>query len=575
MTKPLSVLLIEDSEDDAILLSLELQRGGYQPDINRVDTIEGLCNALKHNEWDVIITDHSLPGFGSELALRMVRETELDIPIIIVSGSIGEEAAVKAMKAGASDYIMKDNMARLSPAIERELRDAVVRRQQREAEKTIRHLAFYDPLTQLPNRRLLIDRLEHALLTSARSKQYGALLYLDMDHFKNINDTKGHHYGDILLKQVATRLKTSVREEDTVARLGGDEFVVILENQDQCPDHAAIQAKLVGDKIVTALSQPYSLNEHEYFSSCSIGIALFHGEKSQLDNLLTQADTSMYEAKKSGRNTLRFFDPTMQQALEERVAMENALRQAICKQQFQLYYQLQVDSQSRPLGVEALIRWIHPDKGLISPADFIPLAEETGLIEPIGQWVLETACTQIKAWEKCPFRKQLTIAVNVSAIQFIQHNFVTLVKNAVEQAGIVGSKLKLELTESIVLRNVDDAIAKMDQLNAFGFALSLDDFGTGYSSLSYLKQLPFTEIKIDRSFIDRAPTNSNDAFLIQIMISMGQQFGMGVVAEGIETKQQLELLKSLNCKAFQGYLFAKPMMIYDLEAILDTYLDTY
>lgn len=568
MTKPLSVLLIEDSEDDALLLKLELQRGGYQPAVNRVDTVEGLCKALKNSEWDVIITDHSLPGFGSDLALRMVHETELDIPVIIVSGSIGEEAAVRAMKAGASDYIMKDNMARLSAAIERELRDAEVRRQQREAEKTIRHLAFYDPLTQLPNRRLLMDRLEHALLASSRSKHYGALLYLDMDHFKNLNDTKGHHYGDIFLQQVATRLKASVREEDTVARLGGDEFVVMLENLDHNADHAAIHAKSVGDKIVVTLNQPCVLNGYEYYSSCSIGIALFHGEKSQLDNLLTQADTSMYEAKKSGRNTLRFFDPAMQKALEERVELENALRQAINKQQFQLYYQLQVDNRGQPLGVEALIRWRHPDKGIISPVDFIPLAEETSLIEPIGQWVLETACLQIKAWENCPLRSQLTISVNVSAIQFIQHNFVDIVEKTVERVGIDRAKLKLELTESMVLNNVDDAIAKMNQLNAFGFALSLDDFGTGYSSLSYLKQLPFNEIKIDRSFIDRATTNSNDAFLVQIMISMGQKFGMEVVAEGVETGEQFELLESLNCKTFQGYLFGKPMPSSELETVL-------
>ncbi|AEG02257.1 GGDEF domain-containing response regulator [Methylomonas methanica] len=568
MTKPLSVLLIEDSEDDALLLERELRLGGYLPTLHRVDSATQLDTALKTTDWDVIITDHNLPGFSSESALRMVHETELDIPIIIVSGSIGEEAAVRAMKAGASDYIMKNNMARLSPAIERELRDAEVRRRQRESEQTIRHLAFYDPLTQLPNRRLLMDRLEHALLSSARSKNYGALLYLDMDHFKNLNDTKGHHYGDILLGQVATHLKSCVREEDTVARLGGDEFVVMLENLDRNADHAAIQAKAIGDKIVSTLNQPCWLKNYEHYASCSIGVALFHGDKSNLDHLLTQADTSMYEAKKAGRNTLRFFDPAMQKALEERVDMENALRQAITKQQFQLFYQIQVDTQGYPLGVEALIRWRHPSKGMIPPSDFIPLAEETNLIEMIGQWVLETACLQIKAWADCSFCQHLTIAINVSAQQFKLNNFVEIVQKTVERIGIDPAKLKLELTESMVLINVEDAITKMKQLRALGFYLSLDDFGTGYSSLSYLKQLPFNQIKIDRSFIVSATFDSIDAFLVHVVISMGQKFGMDVVAEGVETQEQFELLEILDCKAFQGYLFGKPMSGGDLENLL-------
>jgi len=549
-------------------LERELRLGGYLPALHRIDSAIQLDTALKKTDWDVIITDHNLPGFSSESALRMVHEAELDIPIIIVSGSIGEEAAVRAMKAGASDYIMKDNMARLLPAIERELRDAEVRRRQRESEKTIRHLAFYDPLTQLPNRRLLMDRLEHALLSSARSKHYGALLYLDMDHFKNLNDTKGHHYGDILLKQVAMQLKSCVRDEDTVARLGGDEFVVMLEDLGLDADHAAIQAKVIGDKIVATLNQPCLLNNYEHYSSCSIGVALFHGDINQLDHLLTQADTSMYEAKKAGRNTLRFFDPTMQKTLEERVDMENALRQAISKQQFQLFYQIQVDTQGYPLGAEALIRWRHDSMGMIPPSDFIPLAEETNQIETIGQWVLETACLQVKAWADCPFRQHLTIAVNVSAQQFKQHNFVDIVQKTAERIGIDPAKLKLELTESMVLINVEDAITKMKRLRALGFYLSLDDFGTGYSSLSYLKRLPFNQIKIDRSFIVSATFDSNDAFLVHIVISMGQKFGMDVVAEGVETQEQFELLEILDCKAFQGYLFGKPMPIEDFETFL-------
>ena len=567
--KPLRVLLVEDSEDDALLLELELRHGGYQPSVHRVDTEENLRGALEAPHWDVVITDHNLPGFDSLLALKMVQATELDIPVIIVSGSMGEEAAVNAMKAGAHDYIMKNNLARLSPAIDREIRDATVRHQQKEAEKTIHYLAFYDPLTQLPNRRLLIDRLEHALLTSTRNKHYGALLYLDMDNFKNLNDTKGHPYGDALLIEVSERLKFCVREQDTVARFGGDEFIVMLENLDENADQAAIQTKIVGDKIISSLRQPSMLNGHEYYPSCSIGVALFHGKNCQLDNLLTQADTSMYEAKRAGRNTLRFFDPAMQKALEDRVEIEYALRKAINTQQFQLYYQLQVDNNNHLLGVEALIRWFHPDKGIIPPSDFIPLAEEVHLIDAIGCWVLETACLQILAWENCDYRKHLTVAVNVSAIQFMQHDYVNTVQQIVKRIGINPSRIKLELTESMVLVNVDDAISKMNKLKLFGFSISLDDFGTGYSSLSYLKRLPFDQIKIDRSFIISATTNEKDAFLVQFVINMGQKFKMDVIAEGIETEEQFRFLENLNCKAFQGYLFGKPMAAVELEAILE------
>jgi diguanylate cyclase (GGDEF)-like protein len=568
MMQPLRVLLVEDSEDDAQLLELQLRRDGYSPLVHRVDKPEDLALALKKPEWDVVITDHNLPGFSSESAILQVQNANLDIPVIIVSGTIGEEVAVSAMKAGASDYIMKGNLARLPHAIKRELRDFELRRQQRKSEETIRYLAFYDSLTQLPNRRLLMDRLEHSLLTSARSGNYGALIYLDLDHFKNLNDTKGHHYGDELLKEVAERLKACVREEDTVARLGGDEFVVMLENLDDKADHAAMQAKLVGDKIVAALNQPYVLKSHNHHSSCSVGIALFHGSESQVDILLSQADTSMYEAKKAGRNTLRFFDPAMQKALDARVEMEAALRQALAQQQFQLHYQVQVVEQNRPVGVEALIRWIHPEKGAISPMDFIPLAEEVGLIHAIGQWVLETACAQLKSWENLPSCRDLTMAVNVSASQFKETNFVENVREAANRHGISPSKIKLELTESVVLENAASAIVKMEQLRSLGFALSLDDFGTGYSSLSYLKRLPFDQIKIDRSFVTSAISDPNDAFIVLMVATMGRMLGMDVIAEGVETMEQFDLLNGLGCKAYQGYLFGKPVPHGELASVL-------
>lgn len=571
MTKPLSVLLVEDTEDDALLLERVLKQGGYLPTMHRVDCREALQFALQKNKWDIIITDYNLPGFNFESALRLIHENEIDTPIIIVSGSIGEEAAVKAMKAGANDYVMKDNLTRLSPAIERELREAEIRRQRREAENTIRHLAFYDPLTLLPNRRLLMDRLEHALQTSTRGKNHGALLYIDLDNFKHLNDTKGHQHGDLLLKEIALRLKNCVREEDTVARLGGDEFVVMLENLDTQADHALIHAKTIADKIITTISQPWHIDNFEYYPSGSIGVILFQGETGQQNKLLSQADTAMYEAKKAGRNRLKFFDPIMQHALEKRLALEHTLRQAIAKNQFQLYYQLQVNNHNQPLGVEALIRWIHPDKGIVSPNEFIPLAEENRLIDDIGQWVLETACNKIKSWQQCPFRKNLTVSVNVSPTQFTQQNFVKTVHNTAEKLGVDATKLKLELTESTVLIDVEDTIVKMQQLRARGFSLSLDDFGTGYSSLSYLNRLPFNQIKIDQSFILRAVSNANDAYLAQVVINIGQKFGMEVVAEGIETQDQLELIKKLGCNIFQGYFFGKPLSSVELESRLNKF----
>jgi EAL domain-containing protein (putative c-di-GMP-specific phosphodiesterase class I) len=310
------------------------------------------------------------------------------------------------------------------------------------------------------------------------------------------------------------------------------------------------------------------LNGHEYYPSCSIGIALFHGKQSQLEDLLTQADTSMYEAKKAGRNTLRFFDPSMQKTLEKRVELEYALRKAVKSDQFQLYYQLQVDSENQPLGVEALIRWFHPEKGIISPSEFIPLAEEIHLIDDIGQWVLEVVCSQIIAWQTSDIFKSLTVSVNVSPMQFMQAHFVDNVKNTVEKYCVDPTRIKLELTETMVLANIEDSIVKMNQLKALGFAISLDDFGTGYSSLSYLKRLPFDQIKIDRSFIISATTNEKDAFLVQFVICMGEKFAMHVIAEGIETEEQFTFLENLNCNAFQGYLFGKPMPVADLEAQL-------
>jgi diguanylate cyclase (GGDEF)-like protein/PAS domain S-box-containing protein len=427
------------------------------------------------------------------------------------------------------------------------------------AEAEISHLAFYDVLTRLPNRRLLIDRLNHALSASSRLGWGGALLFLDLDHFKTLNDTLGHDVGDLLLKQVAERLIACVREGDTVARLGGDEFVVMLEDLSKLPIEAAAQAEAIANKILTSINQPYQLATNTYQTTVSIGVVLFNDHSQEV--LLKHADIAMYQAKKMGRNTLCFFDPDMQEAINLRAALEVDLRNALVNKHFELYYQVQVDRLGNSLGAEALIRWSHPERGLISPLEFIPLAEETGLILPIGLWVIETACAQLKAWQQDPFTQDLTLSVNVSAKQFYQTNFATQVISAVKHYGINPLQLKLELTESVLLEKIEETITKMNILNDVGVNFSLDDFGTGYSSLQYLKLLPLYQLKIDRSFVRDIAINSSDQAIVRTVIAMAQTLNLGVIAEGVETEVQREFLARCNCYSYQGFLFGKPMPI--------------
>jgi len=430
----------------------------------------------------------------------------------------------------------------------------------------IERLAFYDSLTGLPNRRLLWDRLKLALASSHRSGRIGALLFLDMDNFKILNDTLGHDMGDMLLKQVAQRLKPCLREGDTVARLGGDEFVVMLEDLSEQALEAAAQTEVIGDKILAALNQSYQLAMHECYSTASIGAILFKGHEQSIDELLKQADIAMYQAKSSGRNALRFFDPQMQANISARVALEADLRLALTENQFKLYYQAQVYHNRQVIGAEALIRWQHPVRGLVLPVDFIPLAEETGLILPIGQWVLEMACAQIKIWEGSMHTQHLQLAVNVSARQFRQIDFVEQVIMALRRNAINPDRLKLELTESMVLDDIEDSVRKMSALREIGVRLSMDDFGTGYSSLAYLTKLPLDQLKIDRSFVHNIGIKSTDAVIVQTIIGMANNLGMEVIAEGVETEAQQAFLEQHNCQVCQGYLFSKPEPIERFES---------
>jgi len=427
------------------------------------------------------------------------------------------------------------------------------------AEDRIRHLAFYDPLTKLPNRRLLLDRLKKALATSSRNGREGALLFIDLDNFKALNDTLGHAIGDLLLQKVSERLLSCVREGDTVARLGGDEFVIMLEDLSSTQAEAATQTEAVAEKVLVELNQPYVLGDKEHLSTPSIGATLFSRHQDSIEELLKRADLAMYQAKAAGRNTVRFFDPDMQATVAARVSLENDLRQGIKNQQFCLYFQPQVDSRFAVTGAEALLRWQHPQRGLVAPAEFIPIAEDTGLIVPLGNWVLQTACAKLVTWANDPVTAKLSLAVNVSARQFRQADFAEQVAAVLAQTGANPHRLKLELTESLLAADLHDVIAKMSALQDLGVRFSLDDFGTGYSSLSYLKRLPLNQLKIDKSFVSDLLVDSHDGSIAQAVIALGQSMGLEVIAEGVETMEQCTFLARLGCQAFQGYLFGKPV----------------
>ena len=448
----------------------------------------------------------------------------------------------------------------------------------KEAEAEVQHLAYNDLLTGLPNRRLVLERLQQALALSARHKRCGAVLMLDLDHFKTINETRGHAVGDRLLREVAQRLRDCLHAEDTLARQGGDEFIVLLGNLDADPQAAANRAEERGSSLLRALQRPIQLDcpdeidckdcDHiQHHVTLSLGIAVFHGQEVSADELLKRSDIAMYEAKAAGRNTLRFYDPQMQAAVSARAALEADMRAGLQQGQFVLFYQPKVQ-RGRVVGAEALLRWRHPERGFVSPAQFIPLAEDCGLILPLGQWVLASACAQLARWSADPLLARLSVAVNVSPRQFHEDDFVAQVLAALAASGAPARRLKLELTEGLLLHNVEDTIAKMEQLRGHGVGFSLDDFGTGYSSLSYLKRLPLQELKIDQSFVRDVLTDPNDAAIARTIIALGASLGLSVVAEGVETQAQRAFLEQSGCDTWQGYLLSPPVPAPDYEALV-------
>lgn len=446
-----------------------------------------------------------------------------------------------------------------------------VRQRTAELEKLnfkLERLSLQDALTGQPNRRLLFDRLQQTIVACSRFNYNNALFFIDIDDFKNINDSYGHNYGDLLLKEVANRIKYSVRESDTLARFAGDEFVVITPNLDTDRVNAANQARGIAEKITAALSKPYQLKEIQYQGSVSIGIVLFSDSEETDIELLKQADIAMYKAKQAGKNTVCFFDPQMQDEILEQAELENSLKKAIREQEFELYYQPQIGTFNQTIGAEALIRWRHPSKGIVSPDDFIPIAEETGLIVAIGEWVLRSAFQQLSVWQQRTETAHLSLSVNVSAKQFRDPGFIPLVFQLMGHYQISRGKLRLELTETMLVEDMEQTISHMNALRDIGIHFSLDDFGTGYSSLRYLQQLPLSQLKIDRSFVDKLESDMSDQSIVKTIISMTDALGLYTVAEGVETIEQRKFLESRGCRAYQGFLYSRPLPLDEFEYFL-------
>ena len=681
MNQKLRALIVEDSEADAQLLMRQLMKAGYDVASTRIETAEEMRRVLDAETWDLIIADYSLPRFNAVEALALVREKGIDVPFIILSGTIGEVTAVEAMRAGAHDYIMKGNSARLIPAIERELREAGERAARRKNERrfrslienssdiitvvdvdgtilyespsverllgltsgrltgtrlqdhvhpadvervnaaiagpsnggiepfewrfrerdggwrileatvnhllddpnvggivlnsrditarkqdeqTIRHLAYFDALTGLANRTLFNDRLAQALAHSKRRGARGfAIMFLDIDRFKAINDSLGHGAGDDLLRLASTRLTDSLRGEDTVARLGGDEFLFLFPDVDDVEDAARL-----AQKLLALFRPPFQLAGHDYHLTASVGISMYPLDGADAETILRNADTALYRAKEQGGNRYQLYAPAMNALAMKSLILENSLRRALDRDELTVYYQpLREIATGDTVGVEALVRWQHPDLGVISPAEFIPIAEETGLIVPLTRRVLRTACAQMKAWQRAGIAPR-SVSVNVSASHFEECNLPQMIEEILREEELDGRHLCLELTESLMMEDAEASIATLQELKKLGLKISIDDFGTGYSSLSYLKRLPIDTLKIDQSFVRNIPNDSGDAAIALLIIGMAQNLRLSVVAEGVETEAQLAFLRSKGCNVVQGFLISRPIPAEEMTGFL-------
>ena len=550
---PLRVLQVEDTEDDAALVAAALTRAGYDVSARRVGTADDLRRELDESEWDLVIADYTIPGLGGTKALAIVREQHLDLPFIFVSGTIGEDTAVAAMRTGAHDYIMKTNLSRLAPAVKRELREAAVRRERHLANQRVAHLAYHDSLTDLPNRALFLERLEQTILRSQRDGRGLAVLLIDLDGFKEVNDALGHHAGDLVLQEVAMRLRGALRASDTVARLGGDEFAVLLPATD------VNRAELAARKVLHDLESPFVADGRPLMVSASIGIAGVPWHAATGEELLQKADSAMYVAK-SDRTGYVAYDPKRDHRIYQRLSLASSMRQAIDGRQFGVDYQPIVHLRTGAvLAVESLVRWNHPELGRLLPDDFIRVAEHTGLVNPLTSFVLERALSD---WPLSARPDACGIAVNVSPRSLHHAAFPGQIREVLESHAVPPPTLTIEITENLVMSDPDGAARCLDELHEMGVRLVIDDFGKGYSSLSYLRRLPVDEIKIDRSFLLGLAGGEDDT-LVRCMIDLAHNLGMTAVAEGVETAAVYQQLVDLNCDAAQGYYICRPASAQD------------
>ena len=556
---PLRLLQVEDTEDDAALVAAALTRAGYHVYARRVETAADLRRELNESEWDLVIADYTIPGFSGTRALAMVREQNPDLPFIFVSGTIGEDTAVAAMRIGAHDYIMKSNLARLAPAVERELREASVRRERHLANQRVAYLAYHDSLTDLPNRALFQDRLQQAILRSHRDDRGVSVLLIDLDGFKEVNDAFGHHAGDLVLQEVAMRLRGALRTSDTVARLGGDEFAVLLPATD------VNRAELSARKVLHDLEHPFVTEDRALAISASIGVAGVPWHAATGEELLQKADSAMYVAK-NDKTGYAVYNPQRDQRIYQRLSLASSMRQAIDGKQFSVDYQPIVHlSTGMVLAVESLVRWNHPELGRLLPDDFIRVAEHTGLVNPLTSFVMERALAD---WPLSARPESCGIAVNVSPRSLRHAAFPGRVREMLDTHGTAAAALTLEITENLVMSDPNGSARCLDELHDMGVRLVIDDFGKVYSSLSYLRRLPVDEIKIDRSFLLGLADGEDDT-LVRCMIDLAHNLGMTAVAEGVETEAVYQQLAELNCDAAQGYFICRPLSANDTRQWID------
>jgi len=564
----LRVLFVEDSADDAALLLATLHQTYGEIQHQRVASAATMRAALEQEKWDVIVCDHGLPDLDAHAALRIAQEENMDIPFIIVSGLIEEDVAVAAMMAGAADSVGKNNLARLVPAVEREMKKSATIQDLKLARKHINRIAYYDQLTSLPNREFLARKVNRLLECSPAPEKF-ALLVININRFLQIPRTMGIDAANRTLQLVGARIRESIGDAGYVARLGGDRFAVLLSHGAQ--KEALLQ--LIG-RMNEKSSEALNVAGQDLFLSCSLGISVYPEDGRDFNELFINAETAMNRARSATGLKYQFFDPGMNAAGQEQLVLEHALHRAIKQEEFLLHYQPQFDLRSgRMIGVEALLRWKPPDGGLISPVRFIPLLEETGLIVPVGEWVLKKACEQNRAWQQAGF-PPITVAVNLSAIQFHQTDLVPMVRRVLDQARLEPRYLELEITENIAMHHEEAIIATLTELRAMGVSLAIDDFGTGYSSLSYLKQFPVHKLKIDRSFVKDIGEGTSDGSIVKAIASLARNLGLGVIAEGVETELQSNFLYSLGCEEVQGFLFSPPVPGEKIESIFGKLLST-